>query len=152
MGELSKDFLEFLTSLFNPGTFSIVVTLIAGGNWFLKKLSTEVNDHDEELSRKIMQDITERSKSLTTRIDNLENFSVGVKEHATMNTKQINEIAKDVLRVQIIQGITSKSLSESELMYFYDKYRQLGGNSFVTNRVEKYLEELRGDNNGAKKS
>ena len=49
----------------------------------------------------------------------------------------------EVLRIQILDGIEAKRLSESEVLYFYDKYKRLGGNSFVTSRVEVYLAKLK---------
>lgn len=48
----------------------------------------------------------------------------------------------EILRVQILTGIDSKRLSRSELSYFYDKYKKLGGNSFVEDRCKSYLADL----------
>lgn len=48
----------------------------------------------------------------------------------------------EIIRVQILTGIDSKRLSASELSYFYDKYKSLGGNSFVEEKCKAYLAEL----------
>ena len=51
----------------------------------------------------------------------------------------MDTLQKDVLRLQILDGIDSKRLSESEILYFFDRYKALGGNSFVEDRVKKYV-------------
>ena len=51
----------------------------------------------------------------------------------------MDTLQKDVLRLQILDGIDSKRLSESEILYFFDRYKALGGNSFVETRVQNYL-------------
>ena len=51
----------------------------------------------------------------------------------------IETLQKDVLRLQIIDGIDSKSLSTSEVLFFFDRYKALGGNSFVEERVKQYV-------------
>ena len=67
--------------------------------------------------------------ALSLKIDALE-----VSHKDSMDTLQ-----KDVLRLQILDGIDSKRLSESEILYFFDRYKALGGNSFVETRVQNYL-------------
>ena len=51
----------------------------------------------------------------------------------------MDTLQKDVLRLQILDGLDSKRLSESEILYFFDRYKALGGNSFVEARVQNYL-------------
>ena len=67
--------------------------------------------------------------ALSLKLDALE-----VSHKDSMDTLQ-----KDVLRLQILHGIDSKHLSESEILYFFDRYKDLGGNSFVEDRVKKYV-------------
>ena len=67
--------------------------------------------------------------ALSLKLDALE-----VSHKDSMDTLQ-----KDVLRLQILDGIDSKRLSESEILYFFDRYKALGGNSFVEDRVKKYV-------------
>ena len=50
----------------------------------------------------------------------------------------IETLQKDVLRLQILDGIDSKRLSSSEVLFFFDRYKALGGNSFVDERVKQY--------------
>ena len=51
----------------------------------------------------------------------------------------IETLQKDVLRLQILDGIDSKRLSPSEVLFFFDRYKALGGNSFVEERVKQYV-------------
>ena len=53
---------------------------------------------------------------------------------------------RDFLRLQIITGIHSGRLSESEILYLYDKYKEKGYNSYVFRVVDDYVEELRASN------
>ena len=51
----------------------------------------------------------------------------------------IETLQKDVLRLQILDGINSNRLSTSEVLFFFDRYKALGGNSFVEERVKQYV-------------
>ena len=53
--------------------------------------------------------------------------------------ESIKTLQKDILRLQILDGIDSKRLSPSEVLFFFDRYKALGGNSFVDDRVKQYL-------------
>jgi hypothetical protein len=48
-----------------------------------------------------------------------------------------------MLRLQIITGINSGRLSMGEVTMLYDKYKDNGGNSYITRVVDDYLEEER---------
>ena len=53
--------------------------------------------------------------------------------------ESMETLQKDVLRLQILDGIESNRLSASEVLFFFDRYKDLGGNSFVEDRVKKYV-------------
>ena len=53
--------------------------------------------------------------------------------------ESIEALQKDVLRLQILYGIESNRLSVSEVLVFFDRYKALGGNSFVEERVKQYV-------------
>lgn len=57
------------------------------------------------------------------------------------------DLQKEILRIQLLQGMDTKRLSASEAAYFYDKYRKVGGNSFVSERYHEYLKELEDQDN-----
>ena len=109
---------KFVSMLLRPenvATLTIVGGLLYKGVKLInKKLDTT---NDATLS------------ALSLKLDNLES---SYKE--SMETLQ-----KDVLRLQILDGIESNRLSVSEVLFFFDRYKELGGNSFVEDRVKKYV-------------
>ena len=68
-------------------------------------------------------------EAINTKLDTLEK-----------NQKDsIETLQKDVLRLQILDGIDSNRLSASEVLFFFDRYKALGGNSFVDERDNQYV-------------
>ena len=68
-------------------------------------------------------------EAINTKLDTLEK-----------NQKEsIEALQKDVLRLQILYGIDSNQLSVSEVLFFFDRDKALGGNSFVEERVKQYV-------------
>ena len=99
----------------NVATLTIVGGLLYKGVKLInKKLDA---NHDATVS------------ALSLKLDNLE---ISYKE--SMETLQ-----KDLLRMQILYGIDSNQLSVSEVLFFFDRYKALGGNSFVEERVKQYV-------------
>ena len=109
---------KFISMLLRPenvATLTIVGGLLYKGVKLInKKLDAT---HDATVS------------ALSHKLDKLE---LSYKE--SMETLQ-----KDVLRLQILDGIESNRLSTSEVLFFFDRYKELGGNSFVEDRVKKYV-------------
>ena len=76
------------------------------------------------------------SKLLIKKMDGQQN------EIISKLDKRMDSLEVEILRLQILDGIESKRLSYSEVLYFFDKYKALGGNSFVEDKVEKYVYDL----------
>ena len=116
MGDLIRDLGSLLNHLFTPETFGVVVSIggiSAGLLRMVKKGVASLND-------KTLDKVNELVKH---------------------NSERINDIEKEILRLQLLEGMNSNRLSPSEIAYFYDRYKALGGNSFVTARVQEYLRE-----------
>ena len=64
-----------------------------------------------------------------------------LKEIDEKTDARLDSVEKEVLRLQLLEGMNSYRLSPSEVSFFYDRYTALGGNSFVSGRVKEYLEE-----------
>lgn len=109
---------KFISMLLRPenvATLTIVGGLLYKGVKLInKKLDTT---HDATLS------------ALSLKLDKLE----------SAHKESMETLQKDVLRLQILAGIDSNRLSVSEVLFFFDRYKELGGNSFVEDRVEKYV-------------
>lgn len=68
-------------------------------------------------------------EAINTKLNTLEKYQ----------KDSIETLQKDVLRLQILDGIDSNRLSTSEVLFFFDRYKALGGNSFVDERVKQYV-------------
>lgn len=84
----------------------------------------------------------ESKKNLKPLEDKLDEALDAIAEVKSDNIKSTRDTQKEILRLQILEGMESHRLSESELRYFYDKYHKVGGNSFVTAKVRQYLKDL----------
>lgn len=60
--------------------------------------------------------------------------------------KRLDDIEREQLRTQILTGIDSHRFSKSEVLYFFDKYKNLNGNSFVDDKVNEYVRNLDKEN------
>lgn len=56
--------------------------------------------------------------------------------------KRLDDIEREQLRTQILTGIDSRRFSKSEVLYFFDKYKNLNGDSFVEDKVNEYVRNL----------
>lgn len=111
-------FIEWIVSPSNlamMGTY--FTTLTFAGRYIWRKLESKQNQEIETL------------KTEVTKLND-----------TMKNTMQ--EIQRDMLRLQIITGIESKLLSAPELTSLYDSYKKVGGNSYVSRIVSDYLEEI----------
>lgn len=84
----------------------------------------------------------ESKKNLKPLEDKIDEALGALKEVRNENIKTNKDTQKEILRLQILDGIEAHRLSASEVQYFYDKYHRVGGNSFVTEKVHKYLRDL----------
>ena len=98
-------------------SLSVYVTTIGfAGRWAWKKLEAKQNE-----------DLVNMKTDIKVLSDNV-NDSMRI-------------IQQDMLRLQIITGINSGRLSMGEVTMLYDKYKDNGGNSYITRVVNDYLEE-----------
>ena len=127
--ELMKELGKVVVLFLRPENVAII-SLLSGLGYkafdkIIKKLDSQQNDLIAKLDK---------------RLNSLER-----------STKSANEnLEREILRLQILDGMYAKRLSTSEVLYFFDKYKALGGNSFVEEKVGQYVYELnnRGNGNG----
>ena len=81
------------------------------------------------INKKLDSNQIETLSALALKLDKLE----------SSHKESMETLQKDVLRLQILDGIDSNRLSVSEVLFFFDRYKALGGNSFVDDRVKKYV-------------
>ena len=111
---------NFFKWLFDPVTISslsvYVTTIGFAGRWAWKKLEAKQNE-------------------------DLVNMKSDIKDLSDNVNDSMRTIQRDMLRLQIITGINSGRLSMGEVTMLYDKYKDNGGNSYITRVVNDYLEE-----------
>ena len=111
---------NFLKWLLNPVTISTLsvygTTVGFAGRWAWKKLEAKQNE-------------------------DLVNMKSDIKDLSDNVNDSMMTIQRDMLRLQIITGINSGRLSVGEVTMLYDKYKDNGGNSYITRVVNDYLEE-----------
>ena len=127
IGELMKELGKVVVLFLRPENVAII-SLLSGLGYkafdkIIKKLDSQQNDLIAKLDK---------------RLNSLES-----------STKSANEnLEREILRLQILDGMYAKRLSTSEVLYFFDKYKALGGNSFVEEKVGQYVYELNNRGNG----
>lgn len=67
------------------------------------------------------------------------------KEAKRLSDAHYRENQKEILRMQLLDGMYDKRLSPTEAQYFYEKYKAVGGNSFVTAKYEAYIRDYVAD-------
>ena len=106
--------------LLDPATISslsvYMTTIGFAGRWAWKKLEAKQNE-------------------------DLVNMKTDIKDLSDNVNDSMMTIQRDMLRLQIITGINSGRLSVGEVTMLYDKYKDNGGNSYITRVVDDYLEE-----------
>ena len=116
----AENALNLFKWLLNPVTISslsvYVTTIGFAGRWAWKKLEAKQNE-------------------------DLVNMKTDIKELSDNVNDSMMTIQQDMLRLQIITGINSGRLSMGEVTMLYDKYKDNGGNSYITRIVDDYLEE-----------
>lgn len=121
MGDIIRDLGSLMGHVFSPDTFAFL--LMVGGTvaGIFRILKKQIGD----LHRQALKSIEDRLAKLDEVTDS-----------------RLDDVEKEVLRLQLLEGMNSYRLSPSEVSFFYDRYRALGGNSFVTERVHTYLKEF----------
>ena len=116
--ELIKEAAQFVPMLLRPENVA-TIALVWGLLYKGVKLVNKKLDANQDAT----------IAAINTKLDALEK-----------NQKEsIEALQKDVLRIQILYGIDSNQLSVSEVLFFFDRYKALGGNSFVEERVKQYV-------------
>lgn len=120
MDPIFLDFGRLIGHILDPNSFGFV-TAFSGSIWYMYKyLKKRFKVMHDESTNLLVEKLKEIDEKTDARLDSVE---------------------KEVLRLQLLEGMNSYRLSPSEVSFFYDRYTALGGNSFVSGRVKEYLEE-----------
>ena len=131
MQQIAQDIGQFVMDLFTPYTFATVISLITIFYKFYNLIRDKLDAQNHATAMQLDKKFKDLSSSITA-----------INELQQQNYR---DIQKEVLRLQLLEGMDSKRLSESEVRQFYDKYHEMGGNSFVTSKVQEYVHDLEED-------
>lgn len=120
MDPIILDFGRLIGHILNPNTFGFVTALGGSVYYMYKYFKKRLKVMHDETTDMLVEKLNEIDRKTDERLDSVE---------------------KEVLRLQLLEGMNSYRLSPSEVSFFYDRYTALGGNSFVSGRVKEYLEE-----------
>jgi|SRR5690625_3541433 len=119
-------------NILTPEVIAILGSIIGTFWHMLKQLDNRIDNEHKELFKSLNERIDKQDELLNERIDKQDELS----------KKRYRDTTKEIVRLQILEGIESRRLSVSEVQYFYEKYKKLGGNSFVTKKVQEYIKSL----------
>lgn len=126
--------------LFKESVDLIRVTFQGENILFVVTVAGIVYGAYRSLKKRLIKQQSILIKSETRAINKEQDKKIDLQQE-TMNQviESLGSIERNLLRTQILMGMEQKLFSKSELSYFYDKYTNLGGNSFVSDKVEAYL-------------
>lgn len=147
------DFIKWLDftfgKIFTPQIIGILITIGTIIYRINLKLINNIEKTHSDMIEKASSMIAAQGKDTSKEIKELKKE---VNEVELRSESRFKDINKEVIRLQILEGIADKRLSLSELNFFYTKYQQMGGNSFVTKRVNDYAKELEENGYGKNRS
>lgn len=142
MHDILFDIGQVIDDLLNPAMFAFVGTLLTSGWMLLKRIRKIMNKTTDEQFSRVHQQL-EHQQQLNNDLIKAVNDNIDAK--IAPLTAQVSESTKEILRLNLLDGMASGRLSVSEVSFFYDKYKALGGNSFVTQKVHEYIEKKEKD-------
>ena len=127
---LWKELMDVIVVIFRGENIIFFASITTLGYGVYRKIKKSLMQKQLTL---IKAETTKENKGPNDKIEKIEKRQIAI-------MTELNNISIDVIRIQILSGIASESLSKSEVTYFYDKYTARGGNSFVSEKVKVYLE------------
>lgn len=124
MGKLDillKDVCSLIRHILEPSNLALMGTLVGVVSYSFKRIQVLLDKRQDQMI-----------EELKTKLCKVE----------TSMNEDMKDMKVEILRVQILTGIDTRRFSRGEILYFFDKYKALGGNSFVEDKCHSYLEQL----------
>lgn len=128
--------------LFSPEILSVVITLSGIGYKLFQSITKRMRKDQATMTESFQvefEKINCKLKELSSAVE-LRN-----KETKDLADAHYRDNQKEILRMQLLDGMHDKRLSPTEAQYFYEKYKAVGGNSFVTAKYEAYIRDYVAD-------
>lgn len=128
--------------LFSPEILSVVVTLSGIGYKLFQSITKRIRKDQATMTESFQLEFDKINCKLKDLSNAVETRNKETKEIADAHYR---ENQKEILRMQLLDGMHDKRLSPTEAQYFYEKYKAVGGNSFVTAKYEDYIRDYVSD-------
>ena len=121
--------IDFINMMLTPGNLALLILIGNITKRIFEKLSAIANqqqdEHIKEIDKKI-DDILEKVDKLTDQ-----------------QAKDQCENKLNDYRLEIVLGIFTGKMTESEILAVYGKYKDKGGNSYMDRVIDTYITEQR---------
>lgn len=126
---IAQPFIDFFMMMFTPGNLALLILLGNVVKKIFDKLTAIANQQQDE-------HIKEIDKKIDDILSTVNHLAEQQKEDQREN--QLNDY-----RLEIILGIYTGKMTESEILAVYGKYEDKGGNSYMSRVIDSYIAEQR---------
>lgn len=121
--------IDFINMMLTPGNLALLILIGNITKRIFDKLSAIANQQQDEH----IKEIDKKIDDILEKVDNL------TEQHA----KDQCENKLNDYRLEIILGIFTGKMTESEILAVYGKYKDKGGNSYMDRVIDAYITEQR---------
>lgn len=115
--------------IFTPGNLALLILLGNVVKRIFDKLTAIANQQQDEH----IKEIDKKIDDIIDKVDKL----------AEQQKKDQHEAKLNDYRLEIILGIYTGKMTESEILIVYGKYKDEGGNSYMSRVIDSYIAEQR---------
>lgn len=126
---IAQPFIDFLMMMFTPGNLALLILVANVVKKIFDKLTAIANQHQDEH----IKEIDKKIDDILEKVDNL----------TEQQAKDQRENKLNDYRLEIILGIFTGKMTESEILTVYGKYKDKGGNSYMDRIIDSYITEKR---------
>lgn len=121
--------IDFINMMLTPGNLALLILIGNITKRIFDKLSAIANQQQDEH----IKEIDKKIDDIIEKVDNL----------AEQQKKDQHEAKLNDYRLEIILGIYTGKMTESEILTVYGKYEDEGGNSYMSRVIDAYIKEQR---------
>ena len=115
--------------MFTPGNLALLILVANVVKKIFDKLTAIANQHQDEH----IKEIDKKIDDILEKVDKL----------SEQQAKDQRENKLNDYRLEIILGIFTGKMTESEILAVYGKYKDKGGNSYMDRVIDSYITEKR---------
>ena len=121
--------IDFINMMLTPGNLALLILISNVTKRIFDKLSAIANQQQDEH----IKEIDKKIDDILEKVDQL----------AEQQKKDQKDARLNDYRLEIILGIYTGKMTESEILAVYCKYEDEGGNSYMSRVIDAYITEQR---------